>query len=49
MPIAELKGKPRGKYLLFGLLCQMEDDCLYLEDEQGSIKLQFQSQVSNYH
>lgn len=40
-PIKQLKGKPPGRYLLFGMLTQIEEGLIHLEDPDGLIQLEF--------
>ncbi|KAJ3276477.1 DNA-directed DNA polymerase epsilon, subunit B [Terramyces sp. JEL0728] len=38
-PIIHLKGKPPGKYLLFGLLCEIQEGKLFIEDSDCYIEI----------
>ncbi|KAI8899654.1 DNA polymerase alpha/epsilon subunit B-domain-containing protein [Globomyces pollinis-pini] len=40
-PIIHLKGKPPGRYLLFGMLTQIEERLLHLEDLDACIQVDF--------
>ena len=44
-PIANLRGKPTGRYLIFGMLTQIEDGKLHLEDLSGDLELKFADNV----
>lgn len=39
-PIINLKGKPEGDYILFGLICEIQEK-LYLQDVDSLIEIQF--------
>jgi DNA polymerase epsilon subunit 2 len=45
MPIIHLKGKKPGSYLLFGMLTQIEEGKLHLEDPDAFIQLLFDTNV----
>jgi hypothetical protein len=40
-----LKGKKQGQYLLFGMLTQIEDGKLHIEDPDAFIQVQFSENV----
>jgi DNA polymerase epsilon subunit 2 len=44
-PLSNLKGKPVGRFLVFGMLTQLEDGKLHLEDTDGSIELKFKDEL----
>ena len=40
-PISNLRGKPTGRYLIFGMLTQIEDGKLHIEDLNSNLELKF--------
>ena len=44
MPIKNLNGKPQGTYLLFGMLTQIKEGIISLEDLDSNIELIFNSE-----
>jgi DNA polymerase epsilon subunit 2 len=44
-PISHLKGKPPGRFLLFGMLTQMQQGKVHLEDPDAFIELEFPQSV----
>ena len=44
-PISNLRGKATGQYLIFGMLTQIEDGKLHIEDLNGNLELKFVDNV----